>query len=181
MQLLLALSLSFAQTVPDPQKVAQAEVRRLSQEIRRHAAEGRLAGVERDYEKALKLGQELDPILHTLAAEAAQTRGDALLALARYQRVPEGSEAALATLDSYDALLQRYAYVRISAQPGAVLQGPALFAPSEAKSVAYAVETLAEKGWYLGLLPAGVYTFPGRREEQVLQFDPKIYYDVLIP
>ena len=40
------------------------------------------------------------------------------------------------------------------------MTGPTPFLPTEARAVTNAVTTLAERGWYIGLLPTGEYQFP---------------------
>ena len=181
MWVLFAAVMAMGQVPPETDaKARAAEVRRLSQEVQRHAKENRFAGVERDYARVIQLTSDVDPILHVYAAQAAQGRGDALMALARFQRVPEGSEASLVAAESFNSLVQRYAFVRISAVAGVDMTGPVPFSPSEASAVRFAIEQLKAHGWYLGLLPVGQYVIPGV-DRTATFFNGGGSYDVVTP
>jgi hypothetical protein len=164
-------------------KAQSAEIRRLSGEILRHAQEGRPAGVEREYQRALALTANLAAELHVAAASAALERGDTLLALARFQRAPASD---LVANESYALLTQRFSLVWLSAKPGAKLNGPSLFVPAEAKAMTLAAERLAATGTYYGLLPAGNYQLPGGCQPNVtapcsLDLEPGKVYNLVVP
>jgi hypothetical protein len=139
------------------QRARKAEVLRLSDQMTRFAADGKRAGVERTYQQLIALDPKIDPALHVLAAQAAQERGDALLTLARLQRVPAGAPAQADAATTLDGLLTRYGYVRISAPVGTRMQGPAMFSPMERAAIAFAAQVVSDEGHFLGLLPEGAY------------------------
>lgn len=151
----------------DSERARQAEVLRLSDQLTRFATDGKRAGVERTYQQLLAIEPRLTPDIHLTAARAAQERGDALLTLARLQRVPVGSPTFAGAAETLNTLVTRFGYVRITAPPGTVLEGPARFAPMERAAIAWATEVVAEEGSFLGLLPAGSYTLAGQPLEVV--------------
>jgi len=155
----IAFGVGLAQTPPptSTDKAHIAETRRLTQELRKYLKEGKRAGVERTYRTLLAHEPRMDPELHVLAARAAQERGDALLTLARLQRVPPGAPAQSDGLKVLDSLLTRYGYVRISVPKGTQMSGPALFSPMERAAIDFAVNVVKEEGAFWGLLPAGTY------------------------
>jgi len=134
-----------------------AETRRLTDELKGYLRDGKRAGVERTYRTLLAHEPRMDPELHVLAARAAQERGDALLTLARLQRVPPGAPAQGEVMKVMESLLTRYGYVRISAPKGTEMSGPALFNPMERAAIDYAIEIVKTEGSFWGLLPAGAY------------------------
>lgn len=164
---LLAPALAARPASDDSERVRKAEVLRLSDQLTRFASDGKRAGVERTYQQLLAIEPRLDPTVHLTAAQAAQERGDALLTLARLQRVPVGSPTYASAAETLETLITRYGYVRITAPVGTVLEGPARFAPQERAAIAWAAEVVAQEGSFLGLLPAGSYTVAGQPLEVV--------------
>jgi len=163
--LLLALSIALAGppvSADDPAAI-KAEAVRLVAEIKSHAADGKSAGVEREYRRLLSLGVRVDPELHVLAADVARNQGDSLKALARLYRVPAGSRQSAQVQAFRENLLERYAYVRVSLKPGVEVEVPSLFSPDEARAAQRLAEVVSESGVYIGLVPEGDYSFDGRR------------------
>jgi len=158
----LALALASQPVSPDDPAAIEAEARRISTEIRSYAAEGKQAGVEREYRRLLRLGVRVDPELHVIAADVARDRGDSMTALARLYRVPRGSRAGDRVREFHDNVLERYAYLRVSVQPGVVVEVPTFFSPDEAKAAQRLAATVAESGVFVGLVPKGQYAFGGR-------------------
>lgn len=160
--LLCLLSAAPAADTSDTERARKAEVLRLSDQLTRFATDGKRSGVERTYQQLLAIEPRLDPALHITAARAAQERGDALLTLARLQRVPQGSPGYAGAAETLQGLITRYGYVRVSAPPGTVLEGPARFAPMERAAISFAAEVVAAEGHFVGLLPAGSYVVGGK-------------------
>ncbi len=158
----LVLALASQPVAPDDPAAIEAEARRISAEIRSYAADGKQAGVERGYRSLLGLGVRIDPELHVIAADVARDRGDSMTALARLYRVPRGSRVGDRVREFHDHVLERYAYLRVSLQPGVVVGVPTFFSPDEAKAAQRLASTVAETGVFVGLVPKGEYTFGGR-------------------
>jgi hypothetical protein len=173
----LALALAAPPVSPDDPAAIEAEARRLTTEIRSYAADGKSAGVEREYRRLLSLGVRVDPELHVLAADVARDRGDSMTALARLYRVPAGSRAGDRVTEFHDNVLQRYAYLRVSLQPGSEVEVPTFFSPDELKAAQRLATTVAETGVFVGLVPEGVYAFDGAR----LQLAPRTAYVFPVP
>ena len=162
--LMCALALALAKPMVEPTDPAavEAEARRLEVEIRSHAADGKSAGVEREYRRLLALGVRIDSSLHVLAADVARNQGDSMKALARLYRVPAGARESDQVLEFKRNLLERYAYVRVSLQPGAKVAAPNLFSPDEVRAAQRMADVVAATGVFIGLVPAGTYTIAGR-------------------
>lgn len=140
-----------------PDRAAEAEAYRLSDEIDRLVKKGAWKGVERSYLRAVETGAELTAAVHVAGARSSMQIGDADQARSRlllaYQADRDPDTLAWATTYS-----RQYTRVALRADPGAELQVERRhFDADRARVVDRAAEMLARDGHFEGLLPMGRY------------------------
>lgn len=137
-----------------------AEGVRLAESMQLLAESGTWAGVEKKYVEIVRgHPRALEGRLHLLAAQAAQSRGDLLAAAQRLQRVQPKDPA----FDLASAELTRLAY----ATRLVLIENPDRlpwkreempFEPPLRLAVEAAATAIDRDGYFVGLLPRGVYT-----------------------
>lgn len=156
------VSLAGAPTALAADEASQAEVQRLSEQVRSLAGRNAWAGVSRTYAEAAALG-ELPCDLHAIGASGAKQVGDMWAAYQRYEAAlacdPDGGHDA-----QLDAIDRAFGRVKISFQakkhpPLEPVQMP--FDPDQRKVVLLAQEQSEDSKVYEGMLPAGEYRVGG--------------------
>ena len=140
---------------------------RLIAEIGRHAADSQWKGVDRTYKRLLEDHPgSLTGGAHLVAAQAARSQGDLLLALQRAQRVSADDELAGEATAIVERLSTTTRLVVLEASIGAELGTTvSTFDPTVRAAMDLARRQLAEHGVFVGLLPVGSYTLGERTVE----------------
>jgi hypothetical protein len=175
---ILVLALALLCAVPLAHAGAgDAEYYRLRIELDKLASRNAWKGVDRMYNKMLKLDAQLAATDHLLGAQAASNRGATLLSLERLELAavlssddPSEVVAQQAAASQLDGLVTRYGKVELSVGD---LRVPALvrfampFRPDEQLAIAQAQKTLGKERSFRGLLPMGEYMIDGERFEVI--------------
>lgn len=135
------------------------EVLRLEQSMSSLAQRNAWAGVERQYQELVALGEPLSRPTLLLAATAAREQGDVLHHLVRLVDA-QALEQTEETQRQIDDILQTFGRAQLHGPPGAelaIVQVP--FRPDAAKAIRAAQDSLLTTGRFDGFLPAGDYTF----------------------
>ena len=138
-----------------------AEMERLTEEIKRFSEQQLWQGVERRYEEILALeGVQVPRDVHLKAAYAARAVGDMAATLSRLERA-----AAIEHTDEVDewirAINEEYGRVQLATEPPRSIElrcEVMPFATDQRKAVEFATKQLADEGSFVGMLPAGRYT-----------------------
>jgi hypothetical protein len=169
----VAIALSTPSDAQEPGP-APAEVARLEEELLRLAQRNTWTGVERTYRRLLDLGTALPPQDHYLGAQAAQGRGDTLLAWHRLRRAMAGDpgvdtvqvDAKAAARREAEAIGTRYGLVSIYVGEGAVpvlFRDAMPFAQQERDAIVSAQRAISEMRTFRGFLPVGSYAIDAVR------------------
>lgn len=136
-----------------------AEGVRLGEELRALAASNNWIGVERKYGELLRNHpRSLDGGSHLLGAQAAQSRGDLMLAAQRWQRVPPADPAhpqANAELERVARGARLVALENPDRLPLTRAELP--FDPGSRVAIERAAMAVERDGLFVGLLPMGTY------------------------
>lgn len=134
-------------------------------------------GVDRNYTKLLELEDVSIPRdIHMTAAAAARALGDMNAAYERLERAN-----AIERTEEVDSWLREiqetYAKVELVLEPARSVDLTAEtmpFDPSQRQTVERAIESMKEDGYFLGLLPEGVYFLGGERFEVTAGVDTRV-------
>lgn len=152
--ILLGLASAFA---------VDAEGERIAEELVRYAMDGRWNAVEAQYVRLLASHPaEVTGEIHRLGAQSARLEGRLLLSAQRLERVLPGDPAREDAVADRSTLEQSagLTMVRVRDREGfQIVQQP--FNPELKVAVQHATEVVREKGWFVGLLPAGAYRVDG--------------------
>ena len=175
--------MSLALAGPGKGKAASdAELRRLEDDLIKHAQRNSWSAVENVYRRMLEIAPTASALDHLLGAQAALDRGEPLLAWYRLRRITapgadeprEQHEAFRSSQDLLASLESRYGRVSISVpsnQVPAMVRPHMPFAQEERDVITTAREKLRTQRAYRGLLPEGVYTIDGHRFEVEPQWE----------
>ena len=173
--LLAATTLADARPAKDPDAV-EAELRRLEDDLIKHAQRNSWSAVENIYSRMLELAPTGSPIDHLLGAQAALDQGEPLLAWYRLHRITAPNagdpidlhrayESSLELLESLESRYGRVAIYVPSDKVPVMVRPHMPFAQEERDVITTAREKLRTQRAYRGLLPEGVYTIDGHRFE----------------
>ncbi len=157
--------LLLSPTVVFAGEVEQAEHRRLSEEMDRLAQRNAWTGVERNFQDLLALQKKGEVLTYDewyLGAQAARGLGDVTSCrdrLAEAVRV-EGRDEAISWIEEIDATYQRVELKTVDREAVASLNISGMpFAPDQRAAVEFAQGLVEQDRQFIGLLPAGEYTF----------------------
>ena len=164
MTLLLSLLL-LGPTVVFAGEVEEAEHRRLNEEMQKLAQRNAWTGVERNFQDLLALQKKGEVISYDewyLGAQAARALGDMTSCrnrLASAVKV-EGTEDAISWMEQIDASYHPVDLKTVDreAEASLVIKGMP-FAPDQRAAVEFAQQKVETERQFVGLLPAGEYTF----------------------
>lgn len=156
----------------------EAERYRLQAELDRLARRNVWTGVERTYGELMALSVPIAIGDHLLGAQAAQSRGDMLAAMERFERaVGAGTEAEKADPESQyheakrtlEVFKSRYGKVDINVDRSRVAMmfrtDGMPFSAQERESIVYARNAVVKENTFRGLLPVGNYNIDGQKFE----------------
>ena len=164
---------------PDP--VAQAEVQRLSVELRDRVEEARWEAADAAYRRLAAVeGGQPGYDEHWRGFLAAQALGDAIaqaerLAAARGQRSTADLDQAEATLMAWYGRVELRLHRRLDPRPALVME-VVPFEADQRRVLEAANTALEEEGRYEGLLPLGMYTLGEARFDVVGEETPVSVY-----
>jgi hypothetical protein len=172
---LLLLLVAAAWPQAPAETSADAERRRLEEELVKLAQRNTWVGVERTYQRLVALEVALGCQDHYLAAKAALARGDAMRAWYRYRRAvgapaqtPEDEASREPAAAEMTLLESRYGFVSLYVGRNAI---PALyrdampFAQEERDAILAAQSQVTASHAFRGLLPVGGYAIDTVRFE----------------
>ena len=146
-------------------EVEQAEHRRLSEEMDRLAQRNAWSGVERNFQDLLTLQKKGEVITYEewyLGAQAGRALGNMAACRQRLSETikVEGTEDAVSWLEQIDATYVSADLKTVDREADASLVIAGMpFAPDQRAAVEYAQSQVTEARQFVGLLPAGEYTF----------------------
>ncbi|MDP6935142.1 MAG: hypothetical protein QGG40_19640 [Myxococcota bacterium] len=162
-----ALLVGFSRPAIALTSIEEAELVRLSGELRSLAGRSAWTGVERIYTEMESFGEGLTFRDYVHGAEAARALGDIESSYTRFIEAAKIGEArdVVDSLWNYD---QQYGRVVLQAHRRSSLtsQEPPLD-PVMRASIGRALEVVSEKGEFAGILPAGIYELDGEVFEVV--------------
>ncbi len=175
--LLLALLASAAPPSARAGTRDEGELMRIMEDLEGLAERQVWNGVDRNYVKLLELEDVAIPRdIHLTGAAAARALGDMNAAYERLERAN-----AIERTEEVDGWLQEiretYAKVELVLEPArsVALSAEAMpFDPSQRQTVERAIEAMREDGYFLGLLPEGVYYLGGERFEVTAGVDTRV-------
>ena len=154
----LLLLMPASAQAPSAEAIAHAEANRLTFQLHQYADRQAWTAVERTYQSALATGVPLSVEVHQLGAHAARDRGD-MNAVNTRLLAALAVESRNEVIEELWSITQTYGVVHLT---GVTLRAAQrALDPVQARALDIAVQELATRGHYAGLLPRGNYTLDG--------------------